>query len=94
MRAHYLQNWGLKTSGLYVGWDKSFLYTDNAVVIDDSPKNIQIAIGRGIPVLSLRQDWNKDMELPLFDNLNEMYEYVSGSNYGKANGGRRQPGRI
>lgn len=94
MTANYLNSWGLKAPGLYVGWDKSFLYTDNAVVIDDSPKNIQIAIGRGIPVLSLRQDWNKDMELPLFDNLNQMYEYISRSKYGATNGRRRQPGRI
>ena len=64
---------------LHLSFDKSVLFTDAAVVVDDAPHTLEKAVAHKAIGAGLRFPWNRAYEgngFGLFRNLNEVLGYI------------------
>ena len=62
---------------LYVGNDKSVLFSKSCALVDDNPLILQKAQDHGLLRTGLLKPWNIGAIHPLFDTLNDIAAYVS-----------------
>ena len=72
----WLRTNNLSFDEVHLSYDKTVLFRECWAVVDDSPATLDKAKEAGIVRVGLKNPWNKDMEHPLFDNLNEVLNYL------------------
>lgn len=58
----WLKKCDIPYDDLYLGFDKHFLLDDAAIFIDDSPKSQEIALSKGVDVLSIKYGYNEHVK--------------------------------
>lgn len=63
---------------IYVSYDKTklFDYMKVGLIVDDNPHTLKKAEELGIKAVGLEYPWNKGMGLTLFENLENMLDYL------------------
>jgi len=77
--AGWLERFGLTPfAGVYCGYDKSFLYEPDVLVIDDSPQNIKNALEAGGLVLTITYPYNAHVGdgAVYFDSLSDIVKWL------------------
>lgn len=73
-------NWLEKNSLIYddlhISYDKTVLFSDDAIVIDDSPFVLEKAKIRGLTCTGLIFPWNRGRGFLLFKNLKEITSFI------------------
>jgi hypothetical protein len=75
----WLARHGLTYDELYLSFDKTVLFPKADVVVDDSPPTLEKAIKCGALAAGLLFPWNSayaDKKIRLFQNLNEVLDYI------------------
>jgi hypothetical protein len=76
----WLEKHGLVYDELHLSFQKTQLFTESIdVVVDDSPHVLEKAVDKKIMATGLLFPWNRDYAengFLLFDNLNEILEYI------------------
>jgi hypothetical protein len=73
----WLKAHGLAYDELYVGPDKTVLFDDHHVIVDDSAELLNKAAAKGLITAGLRYPWNRDSDHCLFENLSEILMYLN-----------------
>jgi FMN phosphatase YigB (HAD superfamily) len=73
---NWLDKHNLPYDDLYVGYDKTTLFNDAHMIIDDAPHTLRKAKEYGILGMALRYPWNDSKDLLLFDTMLEMISYL------------------
>jgi FMN phosphatase YigB (HAD superfamily) len=73
----WLKVHGLAYDELYVGPDKTVLFDDHQVIVDDSAELLDKAATKGLITAGLRYPWNRDSGHCLFENLSEILVYLN-----------------
>lgn len=72
----WLRKNGLIFDELHISYDKSVLFSKDAIVIDDSPFVLGKAKSKGLLSMGLEFPWNREGGFLLFKNLREMGTYI------------------
>jgi phosphoglycolate phosphatase-like HAD superfamily hydrolase len=72
----FLKKYDLPYTDLHISHDKTVLFDTSDAIIDDAPKLLDEAKNRGLICTGLRYPWNKHLDHPLFESLEDILEYV------------------
>ncbi len=72
----WLKMHGLAFDELYVGPDKTILFSDHHAIVDDSAELLDKAEKKGLITAGLRYSWNRDSRHSLFENLTDVLVYL------------------
>ncbi len=75
----WLGKYELPYDDLHLSFDKTVLFKDAAVVVDDAPHTLEKAVASGVVAAGLLFPWNKAKAgngFGLFNNLNEVMNYI------------------
>jgi FMN phosphatase YigB (HAD superfamily) len=79
----WLSKYQLPFHDIHLSFDKSTLFDNCSVVVDDSPKTLAKAEKAGIMRAGLRYAWNAKEKHPLFNSLNEVFLYIGNNSNSK-----------
>ena len=72
----WLEKNALPFDEIHLSYDKSVLFDECWGIIDDSPVTLDKARSAGIVRAGLKNPWNEGEDHPLFNNLDEIYDYL------------------
>src|SRR4030042_6048137 len=72
----FLQKHNLPYTELHLSNNKAVLFDSSIAIIDDAPYLLDEAKQKGLICSGLRRPWNKNTEHPLFDSLEEVFEFL------------------
>jgi FMN phosphatase YigB (HAD superfamily) len=73
----WLKIHGLAFDELYIGRDKTVLFDDHHVIVDDSAELLDKAAAKGLITSGLRYSWNRDSKHSLFESLSDVLAYLN-----------------
>ncbi len=79
----WLNKHGLVYDDLHLSWDKTVLFSDAAVVVDDAPHTLEKAVAAKAIGAGLLFPWNRAYAgngFGLFQNLNDVMQYIRNKN--------------
>ncbi len=66
----------LQFDEVHLSYDKTVLFSQCWAVVDDSPLTLEKARAAGIVRVGLKNPWNENGEHPLFENLDQVMNYL------------------
>ncbi|MCK9275572.1 MAG: hypothetical protein M0P57_10845 [Syntrophales bacterium] len=75
----WLVRHGLPYDELHLSYDKTILFPEADIVVDDLPRTLEKAVKNGIPAAGLLFPWNKEYAgcgFELFGTLDEVLEFI------------------
>jgi FMN phosphatase YigB (HAD superfamily) len=73
---NWLDKYKLPFDEIHVSWDKTVLFSDCDLIIDDSPHTLQSAKEYGVTGIGLRYPWNDNQGFTLFDSISDIIKYI------------------
>jgi hypothetical protein len=77
MTESWLKTFGLVYDELYVGSDKSVLFENHQVIVDDDARTLDRAAKKGLIATGLKYAWNKNSGHALFLKLPAVLDYLN-----------------
>jgi len=72
----WLQKHNLSFDSLHLSYDKTQLFSDCHLCVDDSPEVLKVANEKGLLATGLKFPWNKKINIRLFQNLSQITDFI------------------